>query len=428
MMLPLQLHDGADDNNILGIDVDSPRDCLLLTERGVYVNIIKCGYCSGSRTHIYVEDVDDFLKKNKGLFSAMANSRQTFNCTFTPKPRRFAIHMRGNLDRKSQGDIFFEFHSLNPTPYHKAQAKIIIQAAFDGLSSSVATALDLTGHRIPDEYLPPVPMYISTRCGNKLTDDELLKRADKIRENDRARKREYKLKRTRNKEDGLRNFEDTLDPDELEALNGLREFKGGFAAAGALSSFGEGRSSSMGGGRSAAAAAVSSFSSGAPSSYVAHAGAKGYSFSGAPSSYGGAGAVGYSSYGGASFSSFDGRSSSIGGGGAMAYPSFSGSAPSIIGGVAMGPSSSLSRRQPYDEMAAGSSSFGRGSAEMTNRRANQLYEKQQQAAARQQAATVGDSHDDRDLPIVPRNHYHYPNPYSPNSDDLYIRESSGDGV
>ena len=105
MMLPLQLNDGADDNNILGIDVDSPSACLSLTERGVYVNIIKCGYCTGPRTYRYMEDVDDFLKKNKGLFSAMANSRQTFRCTFTPTPRRFSIHMRGNSDRKSQGDI-----------------------------------------------------------------------------------------------------------------------------------------------------------------------------------------------------------------------------------------------------------------------------------------------------------------------------------
>ncbi len=115
----------------------------------------------------------------------------------------------------------------------------------------------------------------------------------------------------------------------------------------------------------------------------------------------------------------------------MAYPSFSGSTPSIIGGVAMGPSSSSSlKRRPYDEVAVGSSSFGGGggSAEMTNQRASQLYEKQQQAAARQQAATVGDSHDDRDLPIAPRDYYHYPNPYSPDSDEWYIRESSGDSV
>ena len=69
-MLPLRLYDGADDNNILGIDVDSPSACLSLTERGVYVNIIKCGYCTGPSTYKYVEDVDDFLKKN---FSANVN-------------------------------------------------------------------------------------------------------------------------------------------------------------------------------------------------------------------------------------------------------------------------------------------------------------------------------------------------------------------
>jgi hypothetical protein len=427
-MLPLRLYDGADDNNILGIDVDSPSACLLLTERGVYVNIIKCGYCTGTRNYLHVDDVDDFLRKNKGLFSRMANSRQTFKCTFTEKPKRFAIHMKGNLDRKSQGDIFFEFESLKPTPFHKAQAKKIIDGAFDELrrnSSLVADPpLDLTDHRIPDEYLPPIPMSILNRCGSKLSHEELLKRANEIRENDRARKRESKLLKrgqqrpptdlddtldphdmARRREDRLKNF----DQREKDAIEVLDLFKRESAAAQTLSS-------SYGGGSAAAAAAVSSFSSGA-GAYL-HAGAKGYSSSGVPSSYG-VGAEGYSSYGGG------GRSAAAGTylhAGAKGYSSSV--APSFYGMRVVGGSSSFGG-------GGGGSAAAYSISEMTNHRANQLYEKQQkQAAARQQAAppaTVGDSHDDRDLPIVPRN-YHYANPYSPDSDEWYIRESSGDGV
>jgi hypothetical protein len=115
------------------------------------------------------------------------------------------------------------------------------------------------------------------------------------------------------------------------------------------------------------------------------------------------------------------------------------------------------KRRPYDEIE-GSSSFGGGGSaaaydksKMTDRvkqlyESQRLYERQQaeQAIAAAQkrmlelsksapapapATVVGDSHDDRDLPIAHRKNYetnYYPDLYSTDSDDWAIHEESDD--